>query len=106
MMAYTSAGAKAYTIAHKMQLQAASGINPAHAEHIREFVDYANNLAEHYYQQSTAYTDKSINEAIDKAVDKAVEKALSDPRVELKVTEKSAQSAENSIHSIIRNLFG
>ena len=100
-MAYTKAGAKAYSIAHQMQLQAASGTNPAHAEHIREFVDYANNLAEHYYQQATAYADNRINDAV--AI--AVEKALSDPKVELKVEEKSAQSAEKSLRSIFQSLF-
>ena len=101
-MAYTTAGAKAFMIAHQMQLQAATGSNPVHAEHIHEFVNYANNLAEHYYQLSTAYTDKRIHEA----VSKEVEKALADPKVELKVEAKSVQSAENSIRGIFRNIFG
>ena len=102
-MAYTQAGAKAYAIAHQMQLRTAAGLeNPAHAEHIREFVDYANNLMEHYYQMTIAYIDK----AVDPAAEKAVQKALNDTKVQLQVDQKSAQSAEKSIRSIFRNIFG
>ena len=102
-MSYTAAGAKAYMIAHQMQMRVAAGAeNPAHAEHIREFVDYANNLMEHYYQMTIAYIDKIV----DQAADKAVQKALNDTKVQLQVDEKSAQSAEKSIRSIFRNIFG
>ena len=102
-MAYTQSGAKAYAIAHQMQLRVAAGSeNPAHAEHIKEFVDYANNLMEHYYQMTVAYIDKRI----DQAADKAVQKALSDTKVQIKVDEKSVQSAEKSIRGIFRNIFG
>ena len=102
-MAYTTFGAKAYGLAHQMQMRVAAGVEPpAHAEHIREFIDYANNLAEHYYQMSIAYIDKSV----DQAADKAVQKALNDTKVQLKVDEKSALAAEKSIRGIFRNLFG
>ncbi len=102
-MAYTSSGAKAYAIAHQMQMRVAAGAeHPAHAEHIKEFVDYANNLVDHYYQMTIAYIDKSV----DQAADKAVQKAMNDTKVQLQVDAKSAQSAENSIRSIFRNIFG
>ena len=101
-MAYTQSGAKAYAIAHQMQLRVAAGAeNPAHAEHIKEFVDYATNWLEHYYQMTVAYIDKSV----DQAVNKAVQKALNDTKVQLKVDEKSAQSAEKTIRGIFRNIF-
>ena len=101
-MAFTQAGARAFMIAHQMQLQAAAGNNSVHAGHVREFIDYANNLAEHYYQQAIAYTDKRVKES----TSKEVKEALADSKVELKVDEKSAQSAEKSVQKIFRNLFG
>ncbi len=63
-------------------MRVAAGVeHPAHAEHIREFVDYANNLAEHYYQMTIAYIDKSV----DKAAEKAVQKVMNDTKVQLQV---------------------
>ncbi len=101
-MAYTQSGARAFMMAHQMMLRAATENHPAHAEHVREYIEYSNSLADHYYQQSAAYTDKRINESVPKEVDKA----LGNTRVQLKVDEKSAQSAEKSIRSIFHNLFG
>ena len=49
-MAYTQSGARAFMMAHQMMLRAATENHPAHAEHVREYIEYSNSLADHYYQ--------------------------------------------------------
>lgn len=92
-MAYTTSGAKAFNLAHQMQLRAAMENHPQHEQHVRDQIDYVNSVADHILQQVRIIAREEIN------------KALSDPMIQLKVDEKSAQSAEKSIRSIFQSLF-
>jgi len=67
--------------------------HPQHEQHVRDQIDYVNSVADHILQQVRIIAREEIN------------KALSDPMIQLKVDEKSAQSAEKSIRSIFQSLF-
>ena len=100
-MAYTSSGAKAFAIAHQMQLRAQLENHPQHEQHVRDQIDYVNSVADHLLQQIPEIVDQRVRAIVREEIDKA----LSEPKVVLKVDEKSAHFAEKRIRSIFQSLF-
>ena len=83
---------KADLIRHQMNLRAGMQSNPYHGQHIREFCDYADALAE-----STA-------EYIMKQLPALIRKELDKKEVEIKVEEKAYQTAKKKVNEFAEML--
>lgn len=78
-------GGRASILRHQMNLKAGMQGNPYHGQHIRDFCDYTDAMAE-----STAeYILKQLPELIRKELDKK--------EVEIKVEEKAYQTAKKKV---------
>lgn len=79
---------KVELIRHQMNLRAGMQSNPYHGQHIREFCDYADALAE----STAAYILKQLPALIRQELDKK--------EVEIKVEEKAYQTAKKKVNEL------
>ncbi len=85
-------GGKADIIRHQMNLKAGMQSNPYHGQHIRDFCDYADAVAE-----STA-------EYILKQLPALIRQELEKKEVEIKVEEKAYQTAKKKVNEFAEML--
>ena len=97
MAVQTQSGARALILAHQMQLHAAAENHPQHVIHVQDTINYVNSVADHYSEMMARYLDTQMEKMIKAEVDKQ----MNDTKVQLKVDEKSVQTAKGVIRGLL-----